>query len=93
MKLKACTHLADHFFLMNSIPLPVLYNVLSKSYVMQRLKRNEAFKKENESLRPYESFSPLCSSCPHHLTFLRFVSLNKSPEPLLITQDLIVYCC
>ena len=39
----------------------------------------EDFKKENESLRPYECFSPLCSSYPHHLMFLRFVSLNKSP--------------
>ena len=55
MKLKACAHLADNFCLMNSIPFPVLYNVLSTSYVKQRLKRNEAFKKDTESLRPYES--------------------------------------
>ena len=92
MKLKACIQMVDHFCLMKSIPFPVLYNVLSRSYVKQRIKRNEAFK-ENESLRPYESFSPLCSSCPHHLMFLRFVSLNKSPEPLLIAEDLFVYCC
>lgn len=55
MKLKACAHLANHFCLMNSIPFPVLYNVVSRSYVKQSLKRNEAFKKENGSLRPYES--------------------------------------
>ena len=55
MKLKACAHLADNFCLMNSIPFPVPYNVLSTSYVKQRLKRNEAFKKDTESLRPYES--------------------------------------
>lgn len=50
MKLKTCAHLANHFCLMNSIPFSVLYNVLSRSYVKQSLKRNEAFKKENESL-------------------------------------------
>ena len=55
MKLKACTHLADNFCLMNSIPFPVLYNVSSRTYVKQRFKRNEAFKKVTESLRPYES--------------------------------------
>lgn len=70
MKLKACAHLANHFCLMNSIPFPVLYNVLSRSYVKQSLKRNEA----------------------HHLMFLSFVFFHKSPEPVLITQDLILYC-
>lgn len=93
MKLKACAHLADNFCLMKSIPFPVLYAVLGMSFVKQRLKRNETFEKDTESLQPYEASSTLCSSCHHHLTFLPFVSLNKSPEHLLITQDLIVYCC
>ena len=55
MKLKVCAHLADNFCRMNSIPFPVLYNVLSRSYVKQRLKWNEAFKKDTESLWPNES--------------------------------------
>ena len=46
MKLKACAHLANHFCLKNSIPFPVLYHVLSGTYIKQRLKRNEAFKKD-----------------------------------------------
>lgn len=47
MKLKVCAHLADNFCRINSIPFPVLYNVLSRSYVKQRL--------DTESLRPNES--------------------------------------
>ena len=54
MKLKACAHLADNSCLMNSIPFPVLYNVLSRTFVSQRLKRNEVLRK---TVKAYDHMS------------------------------------